>query len=63
MTEYDWVSIVAMSGWLILALGAYRAQRAGAGKTGVMVLAWISIFFLVAAVFSAVAPGPAPWRP
>lgn len=63
MSEYQWVSIVALAGWLILALGAFRAQRIGAGKTVVMGLAWISIFFLVAAVFSAVAPEPSPWRP
>ena len=63
MTEYQWVSIVALSAWLILALSAYRAQRIGAGKTLVMVLAWASIFFLVAAVFSVVAPAPVPWRP
>jgi len=58
-----WVSIVALAGWLVLALSSYRAHRVGAGKTLVMGLAWISIFFLVAAVFSAVAPAPAPWRP
>ena len=63
MSEYQWVSIIALSAWLILALSAYRSQRVGAGKTLVMVLAWVSIFFLVAAVFSVVAPAPAPWRP
>jgi hypothetical protein len=63
VTEYGWVSIIALAGWLILAFGAFRAQRVGAGKTVVMALIWVSIFFLVAAVFSAVAPGPAPWRP
>ena len=63
MSEYQWVSIVALSAWLILALSSYRAHQVGAGKTLVMGLAWISIFFLVAAVFSAVAPGPSPWRP
>ena len=63
MNEYQWVSIIALAGWLVLAFSAYRAQRVGAGKTVVMLLAWISIFFLVAAVFSVLAPGPAPWRP
>ena len=55
-----WVSIIALTGWLVLAASAFRAQRVGAGKTVVMALAWISIFFLVAAVFSAVSPGGGP---
>jgi hypothetical protein len=58
-----WVSIIALAGWLLLAVGAFRAQRVGAGKTVVMALVWISIFFLAAAVFSAVSPEQAPWRP
>jgi len=58
-----WVSIISLVGWLVLALGSYRAHQIGAGKTLVMGLAWISIFFLVAAVFSAVAPEQSPWRP
>ena len=59
----QWVSIVALTGWLVLALSAYRAHRVGARKTVVMGLAWIAIFFLLAALFSAVAPGPpSPWR-
>jgi hypothetical protein len=61
--SYPWVSIIALSGWLILALSSYRAQRVGARKTVVMALAWVSIFFLLAAIFSAVAPPPTPWRP
>ena len=63
MSEYGWVSLIALAGWLVLALSSYRAHRVGAGKTVVMVLAWVSIFFLVAAVFSAVGPAQAPWRP
>jgi hypothetical protein len=63
VNEYDWVSLIALLGWLVLAIGSYRAHRVGAGRTLVMGLAWISIFFLVAAVFSAVAPEPTPWRP
>jgi hypothetical protein len=59
VTEYDWVSIVALLGWLVLAAGSYRARRVGAGKTLVLALAWASIFFLAAAIFSQVAPGPA----
>jgi hypothetical protein len=59
----DWVSIVALTGWLVLALGAFRAQRVGASKALVMVLAWIAIFLLVAGVFALVAPEMRPWRP
>jgi hypothetical protein len=58
-----WVSIIALVGWLVLAIGSYRAHRIGAGKTLVMALAWLSIFFLVGAVLSAVAPEQSPWRP
>ena len=58
----QWVSIVALLAWLFLAVGALRAHRIGAKKTVVLVLAWVSIFFLVAAVFSAVSPEQAPWR-
>ncbi len=50
-----WVSILALTAWLVLALSAYRAQQVGARKTLVMALAWISIFFLVAAMFGVMA--------
>ena len=53
MNEYAWVSIIALLAWLVLAFGAFRAQRVGAGKTVVMTLAWIAIFLLIAAVFAA----------
>ena len=63
MNGTAWVSIIALLGWLVLALSSFRAHRIGAGKTLVMGLAWLSIFFLVAAVFSTVAPEQSPWRP
>ena len=53
MNEYGWVSLIAMSAWLILALGSFRAHRVGAGKTVVMALAWAAIFLLVAGIFTA----------
>jgi hypothetical protein len=59
----DWLSIIALTGWLVLALGAFRAQRVGASKTVVMALAWIAIFLLLAGVFAMVAPEMRPWRP
>jgi hypothetical protein len=59
-TSELWVSIIALAGWLILALSSFRAYQVGAKKTVVMALAWISIFFLLAALFSAVSPGGRP---
>ena len=49
-----WISIVSLLAWLILAFSAFRAQRVGAKKTVVIALAWVSLFFLVAAVFGAI---------
>lgn len=54
MTGDAWVSIVALVGWLVLALSAWRAQRAGARKSVVMLLAWLAIFLLTAGVFVAI---------
>lgn len=54
MNEYGWVSLVALSGWLVLVLGSWRAHRVGAGRTVVIVLAWIAIFLLVSGVFAAI---------
>jgi hypothetical protein len=59
----QWVSIIALTGCLVLALSSFRAHQIGARKALVMVLAWISIFLLAAAVFSAVGPEQSPWRP
>ncbi len=59
----DWVYLIGLVGWLILAIGSYRAQRLGAKRSLVMLLAWGSIFVLLALIFGAVAPSPAPWRP
>lgn len=53
MSDYGWVSLIALTGWLILALGSYRAHRIGAGKTLVMVMAWLAIFLLVVGIFAA----------
>jgi fucose permease len=54
MNQVGWVSIVALAGWLVLALSAYRARRVGAKKTLVMGLAWGAIFLFVAAIFAAI---------
>jgi len=47
-----WVSLVALLGWLVLVIGAFRAHRVGSRKTIVMALAWGAIFLLVTAVIS-----------
>ncbi len=63
MNGYAWVSIIALVGWLVLALAEFRENRVGARKTVVMVLAWGAIFVLITAIFAVVAPEPSPWRP
>ena len=52
--NYQLVSIVALAGWLILALSAYRSHRMSGRKTLTYVLVWASIFLAVAMVFAAV---------
>ena len=54
MTGDSWVSLIALAGWLVLALSAYRARRVGARKTIVMALAWAAIFLFAAALFTAI---------
>jgi hypothetical protein len=48
------VSIVALAGWLILALSAYRSHQISGRKTLLYVLVWTSIFLVVGLVFAAV---------
>jgi hypothetical protein len=48
------VSIVALAGWLVLALSAYRSHQISGRKTLMYVLVWTSIFLAVALVFAAV---------
>jgi len=50
--EGQWVSIIAMLGWLILVAGAYRSYQVDTSKTIRMALIWASIFAAVAFVFS-----------
>ena len=54
MNEYGWVSIVAMLGWLVLAVSAVQSYRLGARKIITMTLAWMAIFAAATAVFAAV---------
>jgi hypothetical protein len=48
------VSIVALAGWLILALSAYRSNRVSGRKTLTYVFVWASIFLAAALLFGAV---------
>ncbi len=54
MTDGQWVSLIALTGCLVLALSSYRAHRSGAGRTSIMALAWLAIFVLVTGVIVAV---------
>lgn len=53
MSAYGWVSLIALTGWLVLALGSYRAHRIGAGRTVVLATAWLAIFLLVTGIIVA----------
>jgi len=54
MTEYGWVSLIALTGWLILAVGSYRSFRHGARKTVLLATAWVGLFLLVTGIFVAI---------
>lgn len=51
----SWVTIVALAGWLVLSVSALRARQLNARKAVVYALIWAAVFFVVAAVFEAVA--------
>ena len=51
VSETQWVSIIAMLGWLVLCIGAYRSYRVDTGKTVRMALTWAAIFAGVAILF------------
>jgi hypothetical protein len=51
VNAYGWVSLVALLGWLVLALSGYRAYRVGARKTLLMATAWVGLFLLVTGLF------------
>lgn len=52
MSEGQILSVVALLGWLVLALSGYRAHKMKASETVRMILIWASIFMGVAFVFS-----------
>jgi hypothetical protein len=50
----SWLSVVALLGWLILAGSALRARQLNARKAVTYALAWGSIFFAVATIFTVI---------
>jgi len=52
MSANNWVSLIAVAGWLVLAVGALRAHRIGARKAVTLSLTWLAIFALVTALFA-----------
>ncbi len=54
MNAAGWVSLIALTGWLVLALGAFRAHRIGARKTVILTLTWAAIFLLITGIFVAI---------
>ena len=48
-----WVSLVLLTGWLVLAGSALRARQLSARKTVTYALVWGAILFAVAAAFTA----------
>lgn len=52
MSEYGWVSIVALLGWLILAVSAWRSYQVSGKRMLTYILIWGSIFLAVAIFFS-----------
>ena len=53
-TSVHWVSIIAMIGWLILVVSAYRSYRVDTAKTIRMALTWAAIFTGAALFFTLV---------
>ena len=51
MSGVGWVSLIALTGWLVLALGSYRSYRVGARKTLLWATAWLGLFLVVSGVF------------
>ena len=57
MNSFAIISIVSLLGWMVLALGAYRAHRVGMRQTVVMALVWGAIFLLATAIFTVIGMG------
>lgn len=48
----SWVSVVALLGWLVLAVSAYSGHRLGWRKNLVQALVWAAIFVSMTAFIS-----------
>lgn len=54
MNEYNWVHLVALGGWLILAASAFASYRMNWSQTVRFALIWAGIFLAVGLLFSMV---------
>ena len=54
MNEYGAVQLVALLGWLVLAVSAFASYRLGWKESVRMALLWAGIFMAVALLFSLV---------
>ena len=54
MNETALISLIALLGWLVLAVGAFRSYRVGGRKMVTLGLTWAAIFVAVALVFHVV---------
>ncbi|WFL77079.1 hypothetical protein P7228_13950 [Altererythrobacter arenosus] len=57
MNEYETVRIVALIGWLILAVGALASYRMNWGKALKMGFTWVAIFVGLFLLFDLVSAG------
>lgn len=51
--QVEWLSIVALAGWLVLAVSAYRSRNIPVRKTLTMAAAWGALTLVVALAFTA----------
>jgi hypothetical protein len=54
MSEFAIISVIALVGWLVLVLGAYRAHRVGMQRTVIMSLIWGGSFLFLAMIFTVI---------
>ena len=52
--QIDTLSLVALTGWLVLMIAGYSSYRLNWSKTVTMALIWFGIFFAVAGVIALV---------
>ncbi len=52
MNEYGWVQLIALGGWLILAVSAFASYRLNWSHAVRLALIWAGIFLAVGLLFS-----------